>query len=111
MPNNRELAAAFGVLVVAWIFLGYTIGYFAQAPTYALWLVFLTTVPVLVFTPAVMSKARWTAIGATIVGVINLVSAILGLPLTPMSLIYGPAVAVVLGALFTYFSFRAYQQK
>jgi len=111
--KHRELAAAFGVLAVAWVLIGYTIGYFAQAGESAatLWTIFVTTALVLVFTPAVMSKARWTALGAVIAGIINIISGILGLTASPMSLVYGPAVAVVLGLLFTYFSFRAYQQK
>jgi hypothetical protein len=111
MPNNRELAAAFGVLVVGWVLLGYTIGYFAGESASTLWIIFITTVPVLIFTPAVMSKVRWTALVAVIAGVINIISAVIGLTASPMSLIYGPAVAFVLGLFFTYFSFRAYQQK
>jgi hypothetical protein len=118
MTDNRELAAVFGVLAVAWILLAHTIGWYAQvaASGYViisneLWIAFVTTVPILIFTPAVMSKARWTAPGAVIVGVIGIITSILGLTTTPMNLVYGPAVWFVLTLLFTYFSFRAYRQK
>ena len=111
MTKNRELAAAFGVLMVAWVLLGHTVGYFIGAPASDLWINFVITLLVLIFTPAVMIKTRWTAAGAVIVGVINIIMNILGLGMTPMSKIYGPVVALVLLLLFTYFSFRAYQEK
>jgi len=66
---------------------------------------------VLIFTPVVMSKARWTALGAVVAGVIAIIAAILGLVTIPPSLVVGPGVGLVLALLFTYFSFRAYQQK
>jgi hypothetical protein len=114
MRNNREIPAALGVLAVGWIFLGYTIGYFAQAglPASDLWITFVTTALVLIFTPAVMLKARWTALGAVIAGIIYIIPNVIALAAgVPMSLLYGPVIAVVLGLFFTYFSFRAYQQK
>lgn len=113
MPNNRELAVAFGILSVAWNLLGFT-GYYAKAGLTAsgLGLVSVTTILVLIFTIAiaVMPKSRWITLGAVIAGVIYVISAILGLTATPMRLIYGPAVAIVLGAIFTYFSFKVYRQ-
>jgi len=111
MTNNRGLAAAFGVLIVAWILLGHTAGYFIGLSASTLWIDFITTLLVLIFTPAVMSKARWTALGAMIVGVINVIKDILGIVIVPTSKAFGPAGGAVLALLFTYFSFRAYQQK
>jgi hypothetical protein len=111
MTKNREWAAAFGVLSVAWILLGHTTGYFIGLPASTLWTDFVATLLVLIFTPAVMSKASWTAPGAVIVGVINIITHILGIATMPMSMVFGPVVAIVLALLFTYLSFRAYQQK
>jgi hypothetical protein len=58
-----------------------------------------------------MSKARWTALGATIAGVIKVIWHVIAVTQMPVSLLYGPVVALVLALLFTYFSFRAYQEK
>lgn len=111
MTNNRALAAAFGVLRVAWILLGHTTGYFIGLSASTLWIDFITTLLVLIFTPAVMSKARWTALGAVIVGAIDLIKDIGGLVIAPTSMAYGPAGALFLALVFTYFSFQAYRQK
>jgi uncharacterized BrkB/YihY/UPF0761 family membrane protein len=111
MTKNRELAAAFGVLIVAWELVGHTIGFFIGLPAYALWFDFVIILLVLIFTPAVMKKTRWTAPGAVIVGVIKIMACILAATMLPMSKVYGPAVSLVLALLFTYFSFRAYQEK
>jgi len=111
MTNNRGLAAAFGVLMVAWILLGHSAGYFIGLSASTVWIDFITTLLVLIFTPAVMSKARWTALGAVVVGAINVIKDIGGLIIAPLSMAYGPAVALVLALVFTYFSFQAYRQK
>jgi uncharacterized BrkB/YihY/UPF0761 family membrane protein len=81
------------------------------APVTVIWEGFVNALLVLIFTPLVMSKARWTALGATVVGVVSSIAHILGLVTFPMSVTYGPIVAIVLALLFTYFSFRAYKQK
>jgi hypothetical protein len=111
MTNNRELAAAFGVASVAWVLIGHSIGYYAYVPAFAIWVDFVVTLLVLIFTPAVMSKARWTALGAMIAGVIKVIWHVIAVTQMPVSLLYGPVVALVLALLFTYFSFRAYQEK
>jgi len=113
MTDNRVLAAAFGVLLVAWVLAAWTSGFFTRVslPASTLWIDFVVTLLVLIFTPAVMSKASWTAPGAVIVGVIKIITDVGGLTMLPMSMIYGPAIGLVLGLLFTYFSFRAYQKK
>jgi len=111
MTDNRELAAALGVLMVAWVPLGYTVGYFTGFSAYDLWIAFVGTLLVLIFTPAVMSKVSWTAPGAVVVGVINIIIHILAVITSPMSKVFALAVALVLDVLFIYFSFRAYQEK
>jgi hypothetical protein len=111
MTKNRELAAAFGVLIVAWTLLGYTTGFFTDLSDSNLWAIFVGTLLVLIFTPAVVSKASWTAPGAVIVGVITIIRAILMAIMMPMTKVGGPVVALFLSLFFTYFSFRAYQEK
>lgn len=112
MPTNRELAAAFGVLSVAFVLLGLTAGLAVGYPASVIWIAFVANLLVLIFTPAVMSKARWTALGAVVVGVIAILAGILGLVVLYGSMaVIGPIVAIVLALLFTYFSFRAYKQK
>ena len=110
MPTNREWAASFGVLHVAWMLRGYTIGCLAGY-SIIIWEGFVNTLLVLIFTPLVMSKARWTAIGATIVGIVSAIAHILGLVTLPMSKAYGPVISIVLALFFAYFSYRAYKQK
>jgi len=111
MPTNRELAAAIGVITVAFVLLAYTAGLDVGLPASIRWIAFIANLLVLIFTPVVMSKARWTALGAVVAGVIAIIAAILGLVTIPPSLVVGPGVGLVLALLFTYFSFRAYQQK
>jgi hypothetical protein len=114
MANNRVLAAAFGVLIVGWFMLRHTLGFYTGVPAFIIWDDFFTYLLVLIFTPAVMWKARWTALGAVVVGVISIIMRAYGIFLAisiDISKTYGPAVALVLSLLFTYFSFQAYQQK
>jgi len=111
MTNNRVLAATFGVLSVGWFMFRHTTGFYAGFPATTLWIDFTIYLLMLIFTPAVMSKARWTAPGAVVVGVIRIIVSIYGTILLSMSLKYGPGAAAVLALPFTYFSFRAYQEK
>ncbi len=114
MPDNRVLAAAFGVLFVGWFMLRHTLGFYIGLPAFFIWEDFVTFLLVLIFTPAVMLKARWTTPGAMVVGVIRIIAGLFGLYTALISAIskaYGPAVAVVLALFFTYFSFQAYRQK
>jgi len=112
--NSRVLAAAFGVLLVGWFMLRHTLGFYIGVPAFLVWEDFVTYLLVLIFAPAVMSKARWTAPSAVVVGAINIIARLYGL-YTALTLApekaWGPAVASVLALLFTYFSFRAYQEK
>jgi hypothetical protein len=108
MANNRVLAAAFGVLLVGWFTLRHTLGMYAAVAVWARWVDFVIYLLVLIFTPAVMWKARWTALGALVVAVITDVWYILVL-VTAMS--WTRVLTFVLALLFTYFSFRAYQEK
>jgi hypothetical protein len=111
MTNNRVLAAAFGVLLVAWDLVNIAEGFFVGSMSLMLWTAVTVTLLILIFTPAVMFKARWTALGTVIAGVIRIITATMGLTMLPMSLLYGPVVTIVLALPFTYFSFRAYQEK
>jgi hypothetical protein len=111
MLNNRVIAATFGVISVAWFLFRHTIGFYAGFPAATLWTDFIIYLLMLIFTPAVMLKARWTAPGAVVVGVIRIIVSIYGTMILPMSLKYGPGAAAVLALPFTYFSFQAYRQK
>jgi hypothetical protein len=114
MTNNRVLAAAFGVLLVGWFMIRHTLGFYTGVPAFLVWEDFVTYLLVLIFTPAVMSKTRWTAPGLMVAGAIRILMGLYGLytalTLAP-SKAYGPGVAVVLALLITYFSFRAYREK
>jgi len=111
MTNNRGLAAAFGVLIVAWILLGHSAGYFIGLSASTVWIDFITTLLILIFTPAVMLKARWTALGAVVVGAVNVIKNSLGVAMVPTSMAFAPALEGVFALLFTYFSFRAYSAR
>jgi hypothetical protein len=108
VTNNRVLVAAFGVLLVGWFMLRQTLGFYIGLPAFFIWNDLVTYLLVLIFTPAVMFEARWTAPGAVIVGVISIIMRVYGLIAASMlygswgvSHAYGPAVAVVLSLLFT----------
>lgn len=118
MANNRVLAAAFGVVIASYLLaaliLGHTAGTFVGMSPLLLWTVFfIAALPVLVFTPAVMLKFRWTAAGAIIAGLIRIIVAISLLANAPLSVTirFGAAVGLILALFFTYFSFRAYREK
>jgi len=114
MANNRSLAAAFGVLLIGWFALRHTLGFYIGVPAYLVWEDFFTYTLVLIFVPAVMWKARRTALGMVVVGAIRVVAGLYGLytalTLAP-SKAYGPGIAVVLALLITYFAFLAYREK
>ena len=114
MPSVRVLAAAFAVLLVAWFMIRQTLGFYRGVPAFFVWEDFVTYLLVLIFTPAVMSRARWGARGLTVAGAIRTLAGLYGLytalTLTP-SKAYGPGIAVILAVLITYFSFRACQEK
>jgi hypothetical protein len=108
MANNRALAAAFGVLLIGWFALQHTLGMYAAVEVWAAWVDFVLYTLILIFTPAVMWKARWTALGALVVGVITDVWYIVIL-ITAMTWLR--VLTFVLVLLFTYFAYRAYREK
>ena len=111
MSRNRDLAAAFGVLIVAWALLGFATGFAARYYPEALLVEWGLGVLLLVFIPLVRGVARWTALGAGIVGIIWAVWAALGLVTLPTEAVHAPAVGLVFAALFAFFAFRAYLEK
>ena len=112
MSRNRDLAAAFGVVVVAWALLGAMGGFVAQyLPAYLRFPAWVLIVLILIFIPLVRGVARWTALGAGIMGTIGVIWFLVELTILPPSAAYGPAVGLVFAALFAFFSFRAYLEK
>jgi len=112
MSRNRDLAAAFGVLAVAWPFLGFATGYTAQyIPASVHLLEWALAVLVLIFIPLVRGTTRWTALGAGIVGIIMAIWAISGFFVVPPGAAFAPAAELVFTALFAFFAFRAYREK
>jgi len=65
----------------------------------------------LVFIALVRGVARWTALGAGIVGIIWAAWYALGLVTLPLEAVYALAVGLVFAALFAYFSLAAYREK
>ena len=111
--NNRVLAATFAVLLLGWFIIRLAFYGLAMYPNTAMgqyfrWQDFATYLLVIIVTPAVMWKARWTALAALIVGVIRIIAGAMGLY---AFMTYSPAVSLILALLMTYFSFRAYQEK
>jgi hypothetical protein len=114
MTNNRVLAAAFGVINVGTFLLMHTVGIFLPPNNFpaVIWSGFVVYLLVMIFTPALMLKARWTALGAVIVGVLAFIRPILRAITLP--LFFGGWAALILAILalpFIYFSFRAFQEK
>ncbi len=112
MPRNRDLAAAFGVLAVAWPLWGFATGVMAlYYPPWVQLVVWAINVSVIIFLPLVRSAARWTTLGAGIVGIIMVIWAVVEIVILPPTVTFGPAVNVVFGALFALFALRAYFEK
>jgi non-ribosomal peptide synthetase component F len=114
MSRNRDLAAVSGVLVVGWLLLGYAVGYGTKygMTTLESLIGWFFGVLVLVFIPLLLrNAARWTALGACIVGIIWVVTALLQMTMVPIEALYGPILSLVFAALFAYFSFAAYLEK
>jgi len=112
MSRNRDLAALFGVLVIAWGMLGTMMGFAAQyLPVHLHFPAWVLLVLILIFIPLVRGIARWTALGAVIVGVIGVIWFLYELTILPLSAAYGPAIGVAFVDLFSFFAFRAYLEK
>ena len=112
MSINRNLAAVFGVLFVAWGLMGAIMGFVAQyVPTNLHFPLLVLLVLILIFIPLIRGVKRWTALGAGIVGIIVAISELIALTLLPTSAAYGPGIALVFAVLFAFFAFRAYLEK
>jgi hypothetical protein len=112
MSHNRVLGAAFGVLVVAWALLGAMMGFVRQyLPDYLHFPAWVLIVLILIFIPLVRGVARWTALGAGVVGTIGIIWFIFELTIVPLSAAYGPVIGLVFATLFAFFAFRAYLEK
>ena len=66
---------------------------------------------VLIFIPLIRGDARWTALGAGIVGIIAVLVDAVELTIISPAAVYGPLVGVVFAALLAFFAFRAYLEK
>ena len=109
MSRNRNLVTAFGVLLLAWGSLGILSGFAEQyVPAYLHFPLGVVMVLILIFTLLIRVVARWTALGAGIMGVVGVISFLYELTVITPSAAYGPAVASVFMALFAFFAFRAY---
>ena len=112
MSRNRDLAAVFGVLAVAWPLFGFATGFMAQYyPPWVQLVVWAVNVSIIIFLNMVRSTARWTALGAGIVGIIMVIWAVIEIVILPPAATTGPAVNVVFGTLFTIFALLAYFEK
>jgi len=112
MSRNRDLAAAFGVLVIAWALLGGLMGFVAQyIPAHLHFPLWVLAVLILIFIPLVRGVARWTALGAGIMGIIGVIWFLFELTILPPGAAHGPVVGLVFAALFAFFAFRAYLEK
>ena len=112
MSRNRDLAAVFGVLAVAWPLFGFATDFMTQYyPPLVKLVVWAVNVSVISFLTLVRSTARWTALGAGIVGIIMVIWAVIEILILPPAAMIGPAVNVVFGTLFALFAWRAYFEK
>ena len=112
MSKNRDLAAAFGVMLVALHSLAAMTGYFAlHVPVKFHSLVWILTVLILIFIPLIRGVARWTALGAAIAGIILVTWVLFELTFLPPAAMFGPVLGLILAVLFIFFSLRAYLEK
>ena len=102
------------MLAVAWDLAVFASGYAEQYfPTWSWSSVWLLGVLVLIFIPLVRGTARWTALGAGILGIVGVIADVSApvLFVLPLSAAYGPALSMIFKALFAIFGFRAYVEK
>jgi nicotinamide riboside transporter PnuC len=114
MSRNRDLAAAFGVLWVAWASLaamGNPRAFAEDIPVNLHFPFWVLAVLVLIFIPLIRGVARWTALGAGIVGIIVVIFDLVSLTIVPPAIAYGPIIGLIFAALFAFFAFRAYLEK
>jgi hypothetical protein len=112
MSRNRDLAAAFGVLAVAWPFVGFATGFEAQYLSASFQLVLgAVTLLILIFIPLVRRTARWTALGAGIAGIIMVIWVVIEIVTLPQLATRAPVLEVVFAGMFALFALRAYFEK
>ena len=107
------MAAVFGVLMGALHSIAAMTGFFARdIPAELHPVVWVLMVLVLIFLALVRGGARWTAMGAGIVGIIWVAWILFELAVyIPPAEAFGPVLGVVFAALFAFFGFRAYLEK
>ncbi|MEE9164027.1 MAG: hypothetical protein V3U17_04475 [Thermoplasmata archaeon] len=103
--ENRDLAAAFMVLIVAWTMLGFAIGELQRASLFAGFNL-LFAILILVFIPLIRSGAPNTALAAGVIGALNFV--VIGLAGVLTNVIFSNAVIAAFSAFYAFFAFRAY---
>ncbi len=108
MARDRDVAAAFMILRVAWSLLGFASGFFVQLPAEAGYRDFAILIPVLVFLPLIRSNIRWIALATGVIGVINLITALYSIVTFPAAFQFGPAISLIFILFFTFFALRAY---
>jgi uncharacterized protein YhhL (DUF1145 family) len=113
MSRNRDLAAVFGVLAVAWPYYGFATGFMAQYLPASLQLeLWAVNVLILIFLPLVRSTIRWTALGAGIAGIIMIIWVGIEIVILPGFLATrAPVLEVVFAGIFALFALRAYFEK
>jgi nicotinamide riboside transporter PnuC len=80
-------------------------------PPWVQLVVWAINVSIIIILTLIRGTARWTALGAGIVGIIMVIWAVIEIVILPPAVAFGPAVNVVFGALFAFFTLRAYFEK
>jgi len=73
--------------------------------------VWVNNVLILILLPLIRSTARWTALGADILGIITGIWDIVEIVILPPAATMGPAVGLVFASLLALFALRAYFEK
>jgi nicotinamide riboside transporter PnuC len=112
MSKNRDLAAAFGVLCAVLFSIAYMTGYFTEyIPVKYHFPIWVLNVLIIIFIALVRGVARWTALGAGIVGIVVVIWILFELTIIRPAEAFGPILGLIFAALFAFFAFRAYLEK